>query len=56
MFTVGCWAGNRYQKVEKQLVEDINALRASKGLTPMVGSTAWIRYQTPQDESQEIIK
>lgn len=42
----GMWAANVYLKVEKGLVEDINEIRANKGMPPMVGSNAWIRYDT----------
>ena len=54
MFFAGCWAGNYYPKLERELVEDINAIRASKGMPPMVGSAAWIRYRPPEDEDAEI--
>lgn len=52
MFTVGCMAGSYYPKLEKSLVDDINAMRAAKGLPPMVGTSSWIRYQAPEGESQ----
>lgn len=43
-FFVGAWAGNKYLEVERRLVEDINQIRADKGMPPMVGTNAWIRY------------
>jgi hypothetical protein len=43
-FFVGCWAGNAYVKLEKSMVEDINQIRQDKGMPPIVGSNAWIRY------------
>ena len=54
MIIAGCWAGNYYPKLELKLVQDINQMRASQGMAPMVGSSAWIRYQTPEDENAEI--
>jgi len=50
MFFVGCTLGNWYPKYERALVEDINGLRAAKGLPPMVGSAAWIRYRPPEGD------
>jgi len=40
----GAWAGNKIGAVELSLVEDINQIRADKGMPPMVGTSAWIRY------------
>lgn len=47
-FFVGMYAGNKYVQMEKALVEDINQIRQDKGLPPMVGTNAWIRYTTPE--------
>eukprot|EP00552_Chaetoceros_brevis_P000082 CAMPEP_0197736810 /NCGR_PEP_ID=MMETSP1435-20131217/4248_1 /TAXON_ID=426625 /ORGANISM="Chaetoceros brevis, Strain CCMP164" /LENGTH=86 /DNA_ID=CAMNT_0043325067 /DNA_START=107 /DNA_END=367 /DNA_ORIENTATION=+ len=47
-FFVGCWAGNKYVAVERKMVEDINQIREDKGMPPMVGTNAWIRYSEPQ--------
>jgi len=45
MLTVfGYWAGNYYVKTEKRLVQDINEIRADKGLPPLVGTAYWVRY------------
>ena len=33
-------------------MDDINVMRAEKGLMPLVGTAAWIRYQSP-DESED---
>ena len=52
MFFAGAYVGNTLPKIERQLVVDINEMRASKGLTPMVGTNAWIRYQTDDDETK----
>jgi hypothetical protein len=54
LFMVGCWAGNLYPKVELKMVQEINDIRSSKGLPPMVGSSAWIRYKAPEDENAQI--
>lgn len=48
-FVFGAWAGNKYVAVERKLVDDINQIRADKGMPPMVGTNAWIRY-TDQKE------
>jgi hypothetical protein len=50
-FTIGAAVGNWLPKYEKSLVEDINELRAKKGLPPLVGTRAWIAYQIPEDEN-----
>jgi hypothetical protein len=47
-FFVGCWAGNAYVKLEKSMVEDINQIRQDKGMPPIVGTNAWIRYSEEQ--------
>ena len=41
--------GDYYPKAERQLVDDINEMRAEKGLLPLVGTAAWIRYRPPDD-------
>ena len=39
MFTIlGYWAGNHYVKAERILAQNINEIRADKGLPPMVGA------------------
>jgi len=43
------WAGNKYVQVERSLVDDINEIRKNKGLPPMVGTNAWIRYSNPEE-------
>jgi len=48
MFISGAYIGAKYPKWEKALVEDINELRAERGLPPMIGTSAWIRYQPPE--------
>jgi hypothetical protein len=47
-FLVGAYAGNAYVSLEKSLVEDINQIRADKGMPPMVGTNAWIRYSAEE--------
>ena len=42
----GMYAGNKYVQIEKNLVDDINQIRQDKGMPPMVGTNAWIRYTT----------
>ena len=49
MFSIfGYWAGNYYVKTERQLVQEINEIRADKGLPSLVGThtyewTSWVR-------------
>jgi hypothetical protein len=33
---------------ELQLLKDINEVRASKGMPPMVGTNHWIKYDMPE--------
>ena len=47
---IGFAVGNWYPKAEKRLLLDINEIRADRGLPPLVGSNAWIRYQRPEGE------
>jgi hypothetical protein len=34
--------------MERGLVEDINAIRANKGMPPLVGTNAWVRYSSDE--------
>ena len=52
MLIAGCYVGNAYPKWERKLVDEINAERKAKGLSPMVGTNAWIRYKIPEEEEQ----
>ena len=48
---LGFAIGNWYPKAEKQLLLDINEIRADRGLPPLVGSNSVIRYpQRPEGE------
>jgi hypothetical protein len=49
MFTAGAYIGAKYPKWERALVDDINEIRSAKGLSPMVGTSKWVRYQPPED-------
>lgn len=42
--------GNWYPKAEKRLLLDINEIRADRGLPPLVGSNAFVRYARPEGE------
>ena len=47
LFFVGAWAGNTYVQVEQQLVQDINEIRADRGMPPLAGTSSWfLRYST----------
>eukprot|EP00540_Astrosyne_radiata_P023724 CAMPEP_0116850064 /NCGR_PEP_ID=MMETSP0418-20121206/15949_1 /TAXON_ID=1158023 /ORGANISM="Astrosyne radiata, Strain 13vi08-1A" /LENGTH=102 /DNA_ID=CAMNT_0004481913 /DNA_START=102 /DNA_END=407 /DNA_ORIENTATION=+ len=41
LFLVGCWAGNAYVRLERNLLDDINQIRADKGLPPLAHSAGW---------------
>jgi hypothetical protein len=43
------YAGNKYVQIERRLVDDINEIRADKGMPPMVGTNAWIRYSSSDE-------
>ena len=34
----GAWGANKWVQIERDLLADVNELRANKGLPPMVGS------------------
>jgi len=53
MFFVGCTIGSKYPKWEAKLVNDINELRAAKGMPPMVGTNAWIKYQIDEESMKK---
>ncbi len=41
-FFIGGWIGQRWVRLEKELVMDINEIRADKGLPPLVGTNAML--------------
>jgi hypothetical protein len=47
-FTAGGYVGAKYPKWEKDLVDDINEIRSAKNLSPMVGTSKWLRFQPPE--------
>lgn len=54
MCTVGgAWAANKWMKLEAYMIADINDLRASKGLPPMVGSHYFFPFVPPTLEVEE---
>jgi len=44
-FFIGGAIGNQYVQVEENLVKEINEIRADRGMPPMVGTNAWIKFQ-----------
>ncbi|GKY96100.1 hypothetical protein MPSEU_000570200 [Mayamaea pseudoterrestris] len=50
MFILGAYVGQRYVDLEDRLVEEINVSRASRGMPPLIGTAAWIRYAEPAVE------
>mmetsp|Transcript_28127 Transcript_28127/g.40201 ORF Transcript_28127/g.40201 Transcript_28127/m.40201 type:complete len:86 (-) Transcript_28127:178-435(-) len=47
-FFLGGYIGQRWVRLEKELVMDINEIRADKGLPPMIATNAWIKYDKPE--------
>jgi len=45
---IGAWGANAYLRMERGLVDDINAIRANKGMPPLVGTNAWVRYSSEE--------
>lgn len=43
----GAWAANKWVTVEKNMLADVNEIRASKGLPPMVGTRAFFPLVPP---------
>ena len=50
-FFLGAYLGQKWVQKELELVMDINEIRADKGMPPMVGTNAWIKYKKPETES-----
>ncbi|KAL3793902.1 hypothetical protein ACHAWO_013411 [Cyclotella atomus] len=48
-FFLGAYIGQKWVNLEKELVIDINEIRADKGLPPMVGTNAWVKYKPEAD-------
>ena len=48
-FFLGGYVGQRWVRLEKELVMDINEIRADKGMPPMVATDAMLglKYQKP---------
>ena len=48
-FFLGVYVGQRWVRLEKELVMDINEIRADKGMPPMVATDAMLglKYQKP---------
>mmetsp|Transcript_12671 Transcript_12671/g.14872 ORF Transcript_12671/g.14872 Transcript_12671/m.14872 type:complete len:92 (-) Transcript_12671:441-716(-) len=51
-FILGCYSGHYYMNLEQQMVEDINHIRADRGMPPMIGSSKWIRYDTEEEATK----
>ena len=50
-FFLGAYIGQKWVQKELELVIDINEIRADKGMPPMVGTNAWIKYKKPETDS-----
>jgi len=53
LFFVGAYAGDWYEKKEKSLLNDVNELRADKGLPPLVGTDNWFPTYMFPDEPEK---
>ena len=49
----GAWVAKKWIKLEMNLMEDINELRAYKGLPPMVGSHNYFPFNPPKFEEKK---
>lgn len=47
-FFLGGYVAQRWVRLEKELVMDINEIRSDKGLPPMIATGAWIKYEKPE--------
>ena len=48
----GAWAANKWVQAEANLLEDVNELRAYKGLPPLAGSHNWVPFVPPSFDSK----
>lgn len=46
-FFGGAWAANKWVSLEKQMLADVNEIRASKGMPPMVGTKSYFPLVPP---------
>jgi hypothetical protein len=49
----GAWVANTWVKAEKDLLADVNEIRAQKGLPPMVGSHYFFPFVPSLVESDQ---
>mmetsp|Transcript_11853 Transcript_11853/g.16374 ORF Transcript_11853/g.16374 Transcript_11853/m.16374 type:complete len:89 (+) Transcript_11853:120-386(+) len=47
-FFLGGYAAHKWLALEEKILDDINEIRADKGMPPMVGSGYWLKYQKPE--------
>mmetsp|Transcript_7118 Transcript_7118/g.19923 ORF Transcript_7118/g.19923 Transcript_7118/m.19923 type:complete len:87 (+) Transcript_7118:80-340(+) len=41
-FGIGLYVGDQYPKVEAEMMDELNAIRAAKGMPPLVPSKKWL--------------
>ena len=46
----GAWAANKWVQVEKNMLADVNEIRAYKGMPPMVGTKAFFPLVPPSNQ------
>lgn len=46
----GAWAANKWVEVEKNMLADVNEIRAHKGMPPMVGTKAFFPLVPPSNQ------
>jgi hypothetical protein len=47
----GAWVANKWVKLERDLLADVNEIRSYKGLPPMVGSRYYFPFVPPNMEA-----
>ena len=49
----GAWAANKWVNLEKNLLADVNEIRAYKGLPPMVGTRSYFPLVPPSMDEKK---
>mmetsp|Transcript_10696 Transcript_10696/g.13220 ORF Transcript_10696/g.13220 Transcript_10696/m.13220 type:complete len:90 (-) Transcript_10696:338-607(-) len=51
-FIIGAWGGNKYQSIEREVLQEVNEIRAEKGMPPMIATNEMLplslRYKKPE--------
>ena len=49
----GAWAANKWVKVKQDMLENVNEIRAYKGLPPVVGTHHYVPFMPPSFDSKK---